>query len=92
MLRNLLLLAIPLLLPVLVYFFVCLGLARVRNEKIKKFKNYPFITLGLIGLGLVTATLVAYSFSLGTKAGGTYIPPHTVDGKVIPGRTIPPPE
>ncbi len=52
------------------------------------FADMPWLILASAGVSLVLVTLLALVlFDDGSSPGGTYIPPHMEDGKLIPGQT-----
>lgn len=52
-------------------------------------KDMPIYRLSLIGFILVIIGLIFLGFSQGENNSGKYIPPHVVDGDVIPGELKP---
>ncbi len=52
------------------------------------FADMPWLILAGAGVSLAMLTLLALVlFEDGSSPGGTYIPPHIEDGKLIPGQT-----
>jgi len=49
----------------------------------------PWTLLFVIGLGLVVASFVIVGLTEGETTKGVYVPPHTVDGHIVPGHVEP---
>jgi hypothetical protein len=81
---------IALLLAPAVLYFIYLVIARKarlgKNETAKTLLALPWPWLLGAGIVLMAASLVVLSLSSGDDRGGTYIPPHLEDGKVVPGK------
>jgi hypothetical protein len=45
----------------------------------------PWTVLFIVGLSLVAASFVYLGLTEGETTGGVYVPPHVVDGKIVPG-------
>jgi hypothetical protein len=78
--------AIPLLLPFVLYF---LWVAIERRRKAAggwEARDTPWIWLSMTGLVLLIVSLLGAGLFIGSEPGGTYVPPHVEDGKVVPGR------
>lgn len=48
-------------------------------------KEAPWNSLVIAGLALVIVSFIAAALVGGERPGGVYVPPHTVDGKIVPG-------
>ena len=86
MLRNLLFHGIPLVLPLLVY---ALWVYRVRRKKVVTgglWDDAPWTWLLTAGFALLIASLIAVGLIAGDDPSGTYVPPHVVDGQIVPGQ------
>ena len=46
----------------------------------------PWAWLGIVALLLFIATLIATALLTGSGTDGTYVPPHVIDGKIVPGK------
>ncbi|WP_374655894.1 DUF6111 family protein [Dongia sp.] len=79
--RAVLEIAIPLLLPALVYWLY-LNIQEKRGQPVRE---VPLSWLTAIGVFLVVIVLVVSWFADSEKPGGKYIPPSVIDGKVVPG-------
>jgi hypothetical protein len=57
-----------------------------------RMRDAPWMWLGGIGLVcvIVVAATLSMTRSLGDVAGGNYVPPRNVDGRVVPGHLEPP--
>jgi len=73
--------AIPLLLPALLYWLYL----RVQEKRGRPVREVPLSWLAVIGVFFVIIVLSAGWFSGSEGPGGKYIPPEVVDGKVVPG-------
>lgn len=49
----------------------------------------PWTLLFIVGLGLVVASFVIVGLTEGETTHGVYVPPHTVDGRIVPGHVEP---
>ena len=77
---------LPLLLPTILYF-VWVSVMR-RSRGMAMHNAWPWLlAAGVIVSGCVLA--VAW-FRAGGGGSGSYVPPHVVDGQVVPGRLVPP--
>jgi len=81
---------IALLIAPAVLFFIYLLIARKvrlsRSETAKVLREFPWPWLLAIGLALMAASLVVLSLNSGDERGGTYVPPHMENGKVVPAK------
>lgn len=55
-----------------------------KGETAKTLRGLPWPWLLGIGVVLMAASLVAIALTSGEDPEGTYVPPHVVDGKVVP--------
>jgi hypothetical protein len=87
MLRVLLQYVLPLLLPFLIYAaYVALAQGRVPSWLDLDPKQWAM--LGGTGLTLLAISLVTWGLLSGSPPDETYIPPHVVDGEIVPGTTV----
>jgi len=92
MIRVLLTIILPLLLPTLLYVLWVLTMRRAElTAGARLLQNVPLIWLGAAGLALVAVVLVVASLGFGGGGSGVYVPPTTVDGKIVPGHVVPAP-
>lgn len=90
MIRILLTIVLPLLLPTAVYLLWVVAVQRVPFGASAQWRALPWPWLVGIGVVLVAAML----YVLGTRVGGPplgiYVPPQYIDGQVVPGHVVPP--
>jgi heme/copper-type cytochrome/quinol oxidase subunit 3 len=84
MIRRLLIDLLLFLLPFALYG-IYWRLARKGDPK-QAAKPHPWAMLFIAGLALVAASFVWLGLTEGTRGQGVYVPAHTEDGKVVPGR------
>lgn len=100
MIRLLIEFLLPLLAPTILYAF-WLAWQQGRQppaeagepaQPVRSWRDAPWIWLGGIGIVLVAgvALTLGLSRSLG-EAGGTYVSPRVIDGRVVPGHVEPAP-
>ncbi|HUK08151.1 MAG TPA: DUF6111 family protein [Stellaceae bacterium] len=78
---------LPLLLPTILY--VLWGwTARGKAGRPTIGQSWPWLVIA--GVVLCGSVLVAAWLRAGGGGNGDYVPPHMLDGKVVPGRLIPP--
>jgi hypothetical protein len=82
MIRIVLLRALLFAVPFVIYGSYLL-LARARS--IVPAHDTPWTWLFVAGLSLVAASFVYVGLTEGGSTQGLYVPPHTVNGKVVPG-------
>jgi hypothetical protein len=91
MTRIVLTIALPLLLPTLLYLLWLLAARRAVLAAPEPWRALPWPWL--VGAGVVLAALMLYV--IGTRIGGSpqgvYVPPQYIDGRVVPGHVEPPP-
>ena len=86
MLRKLLTIALPLLLPFLLYW-AYLSLARRRTGVAgvpPRWQEAPWIWIGAAGVALMIASLAVFGMSGGVKPGTRLVPPTLIDGEIVP--------
>ena len=88
MARVLLQIVLPFLAPFVLFYLYRLLVTRGRGF----FESTPWFVLTLSGLALACVSLVTLAFTGGWEPGGEYVPPHLEDGRVVPGRVVPPGE
>jgi hypothetical protein len=88
MIRVLLTVVLPLLLPTLVYLLWMAAAQRAPRDAAAQWRALPW----LVGIGLVLVAGMLYF--IGTRVGGepqgVYVPPRYVDGEIVPGHVVPP--
>ncbi len=85
MLRKFLLHGLPFLLPFALY--VLWLAASGRKAAASGWRAAPWAWLAAGGLILVILSFIAVALFSGHEAGGTYVPPRYLDGKVAPAET-----
>ncbi|HYC14063.1 MAG TPA: DUF6111 family protein [Stellaceae bacterium] len=92
MIRVLLTIVLPLLLPTLLYL---LWVLTMRRDSLaagaQPLRDLPLVWLAVAGAVLVALVLVVASVRFGGGSTGVYVPPTTVDGKIVPGHVVPAP-
>lgn len=90
MIRVLLTIVVPLLLPTVLYvlWLSTLGRPELAGAGMP-WRGLPWAWLAVAGVALVALMLVALSVGLGEGQQGTYVPPHVKDGRIVPGRIVP---
>jgi hypothetical protein len=84
MLRVLLTVVLPLLLPTAVYIgWIALTAWSARRERMR-LGALPLLWLVLAGVALLALVLVTVSVHFGTPVGGRYVPPRYEGGRIIP--------
>jgi hypothetical protein len=83
--RFLLEVALPFLAPFLAFFAYRLLVTRGRSF----LEHTPWYMLAAFGVLLAIASLVSLAFTEGFDPGGTYVPPHVEDGRIVPGHVVP---
>ena len=88
MARVLLQIVLPFLAPFILFCLCRLLVTRGRGL----LESAPWFALTVSGLALACVSLVTLAFTGGWEPGGEYVPPHLEDGRVVPGRVVPPGE
>ena len=87
--RILITMVLPLTLPTLAYlgwFYLAQrrALTAGQPEKAPRLGDVPWIVLALTGVLIAALALFALALFGGAKPGTHYVPPHIVDGHVVP--------
>ena len=53
-------------------------------------RRHPWTLLTIAGLALFAASFVVWGLTEGEPTTGTYVAPHVVNGKIVPGYVVPP--
>jgi hypothetical protein len=53
-------------------------------------RRHPWTLLIIAGLSLFALSFVIWGFTEGEPTTGTYVAPHVVNGKIVPGYVAPP--
>ena len=70
----------------MIYLIVAPKVRLSKSDTSKMLRDLPWPWLLSIGIALMAASLVVLSMSSGEDRGGTYVPPHMEDGKVVPAK------
>lgn len=92
MLRTTLIHILILLAPTILYVAWLLLARRAHLSRARwaaTFRAMPWLRLLGGGLVLAAASLVALALLGGADPGGTYVPPHLLDGEVVPAKVVP---
>jgi hypothetical protein len=89
MIRVLLTVVLPLLLPTALYLLWLLAAQRLPLAAPGPWRASPWL-VG-IGLALVAAMLYFIGARVGGSPQGVYVPPRYIGGEVVPGHVVPPP-
>lgn len=88
MIRLILTILVPLLVPFVVYAvwgWLRRRQAVARGEPMPDLKGPPIVWLGAVGLILLGLVLGGLSLQRGQGTLGTYAPPHVENGRIVPG-------
>jgi hypothetical protein len=89
MLRVLLTIVLPLLLPTAIYAaWVVMLQWSARGEPLR-WTTLPWIWLSIAGVLLLGVVLAVVTVHFGESDGGTYVPPRYEDGRVVPSHIEP---
>ena len=84
MLRVLLTVVLPLVLPTAVYVAWIAFMSRSSSRERMQLGALPVVWLALAGVVLLAAVLITVNVHFGEPASGRYVPPRYEDGRVIP--------
>jgi len=92
MIRVLLTVILPLLLPTALYLLWASATRRAGPLGVGPLRDPPWIWLGAAGIALLVGVLILVAFGFGRSADTAhYVPPRTIDGKIVPGHIEPAP-
>jgi Family of unknown function (DUF6111) len=90
MIRALLTIVLPLLLPTGLYLLWAITMRRTAAAGIGDvLRGLPWPWLAGGGVVLLVGVLALVTLGFGSGDRGIYVPPHAVDGKIIPGHIEP---
>jgi len=92
MIRSILWPLLLVALPFLLYWGYLTFASRMRADHGGTWDEAPFIWLLSAGVFLMLIVLFIFGDRQGNDPGSIYIPAHSEDGKLIPGKMLPPPE
>jgi uncharacterized protein DUF6111 len=93
MIRAFLTVVLPLLLPTALYLLWAITMRRAEAAGISDLlRDLPWLWLGGAGIALLVGVLFLVALGIGTNADTAhYVPPRTIDGKIVPGHVEPGP-
>lgn len=93
MLRVLLTVVLPLLLPTAIYVAWIVIASQSTNREELRLSALPLVWLAIAGVALLAAVLVTVSVHFGAPVRGRYVPPRYENGRVVPPHLepLPPP-
>jgi len=89
MLRELLTLIVPLLLPTALYLVWLRALRWAEGSEAVAWHKLPWVWLAATGVGLTALVLFVVTVGFGTATPGVYVPPHVEHGQIVPGHIAP---
>jgi uncharacterized protein DUF6111 len=87
MIRILLTIVLPLLLPTLLYLLWLAASRRAALAGPAPWRDLPWVWLAAAGVALAALLLFFINIRVGSQ--GTYVPPQYIDGRVVPGHVVP---
>ncbi len=89
MLRLLLTIVLPLILPTALYLAWMRLVQSPYRDGTAQWSALPWLWLLAAGVLLLAAVLFVVSVGYGTREPGTYVPPRWVNGHIVPGHIEP---
>jgi hypothetical protein len=89
MLRELLTLVVPLVLPTLVYLLWLRALRWSGADGVVVWQKLPWVWLVVTGVALTALVLFVVTVGFGTAVPGVYVPPYVENGRIVPGHIEP---
>ena len=88
MLKKILFIVLPLLLPAVAYIlWVYFARRHSARPGVSRWRNLPWVWLAAAGLGLMVVSLVSLALFTGHDIRAVYTPAKYIDGELIPGKT-----
>lgn len=87
--RFILTIVLPLLLPTALYLLWATSAGRAELAGAAAWRSLPWAWLIVAGVALAVAVLFTLVETSGRR-DGTYVPPHLVGGRIVPGHVVPP--
>jgi Family of unknown function (DUF6111) len=87
MIRILLTIVLPLLLPTLLYLVWLAASQRTALAGPAPWRDMPWTWL--VAAGVVLAALFLFFINIRVGSQGSYVPPIYIDGRVVPGHVVP---
>ena len=89
MLRKFLTIALPLLLPFLLYgVYVTLARRRAGAGAQARWRDAPWVWITAAGVALMAASIAVFGVTAGVEPGTRLAPPTMVDGEVVPSHPV----
>ena len=89
MIRVLLTILLPLILPTLLYVLWLVAARRAELAGPGVWRSLPWAWLAVIGVVLSGGLLYFVGTHIGSMPQGTYVPPRYIDGRIEPGHVVP---
>ena len=89
MLREILTLVVPLLLPTVLYLVWLRATRWSEAGTAAAWGKFPWVWLAAIGVALTAVVLVVVTVGFGTAMPGIYVPPRYEGGNIVPGHIVP---
>jgi hypothetical protein len=89
MLRELLTLVVPLLLPTLLYLLWLRAVRWSEAGGAVAWQKLPWVWLAVTGVALTALVLFVVTVGFGTATPGIYVPPRVENGRIVPGHIEP---
>jgi len=87
--RLLLSIVLPLLLPTALYVLWAATVGRAELAGTAAWRSLPWAWLVVAGVALTVVVLFT-AVETGGRRNGTYVPPHVVNGRIVPGHFVSP--
>ena len=87
MIRILLTIVLPLLLPTLLYLLWLTASRRAAWAAPAPWRDMPWVWLA--AAGIVLAALLLFFINVRVGSQGAYVPPKYIDGRIVPGHVVP---
>ena len=87
--RFILTIVLPLLLPTAIYVLWATSFGRAELAGTDGWRNLPWAWLVVAGVALAVIVLFT-AVETGGRRDGNYVPPHLVNGRIVPGHFDPP--
>jgi hypothetical protein len=89
MLREILTLVVPLLLPTVLYLVWIRAVRWSETGGAAIWHKLPWVWLAVTGVALTAIVLFVVTVGFGTSERGTYVPPYFENGRIVPGHIDP---
>ena len=89
MLREILTLVVPLVLPTVVYLLWVRAVRSSETEGVMAWQRLPWVWLAVSGVALAGLVLFVVTVHYGTAIPGIYVPPRMENGRIVPDHIEP---